>query len=177
MSLALPPPINGHQHPPTMSPATPAPADKPSAALLANIIYPSREIRSIIDKTAIHIAKSPLPQQLEDKIREHQKSDPKFSFLRDSDPFHRYYRYMIERVKEDGEQAVLAGAQAGATTTAAAATVAPVNGGEGEENRDQVTREREEMRAREQKKALERLKEPEAWEWALDLPNVTAKDL
>jgi hypothetical protein len=49
--------------------------------------------------------------------------------------------------------------------------------GEAERERDQVTREREEMRAREQKKALERLKEPEAWEWALDLPNVTAKDL
>ncbi|KAJ9095485.1 hypothetical protein QFC20_006628 [Naganishia adeliensis] len=148
-----------------------APA-RPSAALLDNIIYPSREIRSIIDKTAIHIAKSPLPQQLEDKIREHQKNDPKFSFLRDSDPFHRYYRYMIERVKEDGEDAVLAG-NAAATAAAAVPSVVP----EGEEAKDQVAKEREEMRAREQKKALERLKEPEAWEWALDLPNVTAKDL
>lgn len=169
MSLALPPPVNGHDNSRPM-PVDAAPA-RPSAALLDNIIYPSREIRSIIDKTAIHIAKSPLPQQLEDKIREHQKNDPKFSFLRDSDPFHRYYRYMIERVKEDGEDAVLAGNAA--TTAAAVPSVVP----EGEEAKDQVAKEREEMRAREQKKALERLKEPEAWEWALDLPNVTAKDL
>lgn len=170
MSLALPPPVNGHDNPPAMAPdSTPT---RPSSALLANIIYPSREIRSIIDKTAIHIAKSPLPQQLEDKIREHQKNDPKFSFLRDSDPFHRYYRYMIERVKEDGEEAVLTGSGA-----ATAAAVASVGVPDGEEAKDQVAREREEMRAREQKKALERLKEPEAWEWALDLPNVTARDL
>lgn len=167
MSLALPPPVNGHTPMDT-------PPPKPSAALLENIIYPSREIRSIIDKTAIHIAKSPLPQQLEDKIREHQKNDPKFSFLRDADPFHRYYRYMIERVKEDGEDAVLAGNAATTTATGAGApSVVP----DGEEARDQVAREREEIKAREQKKALERLTEPEAWEWAFDLPNVTAKDL
>lgn len=86
---------------------------------------------------------------------------------------------MIERVKEDGEQAVLASgsASAAAAATTNAAAGGPANGQEGQDNRDQVTREREEMRAREQKKALERLKEPEAWEWALGLPNVTAKDL
>lgn len=170
MALNLPAPVNGHD--PTLDSTTaPAPVTTGgSAALLANIIYPSREIRSIIDKTAVHIAKSPLPQQLEDKIREHQKNDPKFSFLRDSDPFNRYYRYMIERVKEEGEEVVAQGAAAGVTSTA------DVDAGD-EKARDQAEREREEIKQREQKRALEKLKEPEPWEFAVELPNVTQADL
>jgi splicing factor 3A subunit 1 len=60
---------------------------------------------AIIDKTAIHISKSPTPLLLETKIREHQKTDPKFAFLNDADAFHQYYRYMIEKVREDAEDA------------------------------------------------------------------------
>ncbi|KAJ9119070.1 hypothetical protein QFC22_003561 [Naganishia vaughanmartiniae] len=169
MALNLPAPVNGHDA--TLDSATPpVTTTGGSAALLANIIYPSREIRSIIDKTAVHIAKSPLPQQLEDKIREHQKNDPKFSFLRDSDPFNRYYRYMIERVKEEGEEVVAQGAAVGMPSTGG------VEGGD-EKARDQAEKEREEIKQREQKRALEKLKEPEQWEFAVELPNVTQADL
>lgn len=42
---------------------------------------------------------------LEEKIRDHQKTDPKFAFLNDADPYHQYYRYMIEKVREDVEDA------------------------------------------------------------------------
>ncbi|WVQ82269.1 hypothetical protein IAT38_004397 [Cryptococcus sp. DSM 104549] len=76
---------------------------RPSDKLKEGIIYPPREIRNIVDKTALHISKSPTPQALEEKIREHQKTDPKFSFLSDADPYHQYYRYMIAKYKEDAE--------------------------------------------------------------------------
>jgi splicing factor 3A subunit 1 len=70
-----------------------------------------------VDKTAIHISKSPTPLLLEAKIREHQKTDSKFSFLNDEDPYHQYYRFMIEKVREDA---------ADGTTTVQAAAAKPV---------------------------------------------------
>ncbi|ORX36927.1 Pre-mRNA splicing factor PRP21 like protein-domain-containing protein [Kockovaella imperatae] len=79
---------------------------KPSDKLKAGMIYPPREIRAIIDKTANHISKSPTPLLLEEKIRESQKTDPKFAFLNDEDPYHQYYRYMIEVIREGGIEAI-----------------------------------------------------------------------
>jgi splicing factor 3A subunit 1 len=61
-----------------------------------------------VDKTALHISKSPTPLLLEAKIREHQKTDPKFSFLSDDDAYHQYYRFMIEKVREDAEDGTAA---------------------------------------------------------------------
>jgi splicing factor 3A subunit 1 len=60
---------------------------------------------AIVDKTATHMSKVPNPTLLEEKIRENMKNDAKFSFLNDADPYHQYYRYMIEKVKEDAEDA------------------------------------------------------------------------
>lgn len=102
--------INGHAATPDVEDNAPS---RPSDRLKTGIIYPPREIRGesnqriywlttgIIDKTANHISKSPTPLLLEEKIREHQKTDPKFAFLNDADAFHKYYRYMIEKIKED----------------------------------------------------------------------------
>jgi splicing factor 3A subunit 1 len=126
----------------------------------------------IIDKTASHIAKSPSPQLLEDKIRESQKADPKFSFLRDSDPFNRYYRYMIEKIKEDGEEAALAGSTGTGTTEDNPESANPnAVGKENEEER----RSREEALKR--AKRVEKLEEPRAFDFLVELPNVTAIDL
>ena len=60
-------------------------------------------MRAIVDKTALHIFKSPTPELLEEKIRDHQKNDPKFAFLTAEDPYHQYYRYMLEKSREDAE--------------------------------------------------------------------------
>ncbi|ODO08883.1 splicing factor 3A subunit 1 [Cryptococcus wingfieldii CBS 7118] len=79
---------------------------RPSDQLKIGIIYPPKEIRTIVDKTATHISKSPTPLLLEEKIRDFQKHDPKFAFLNDADPFHQYYRYMVQKAKEDVEDAV-----------------------------------------------------------------------
>ena len=115
---------NGTAIPP---PATPAEPERPSDRLKIGIIYPPKEIRctsivlytiglnhhadtpAIVDKTALHISKVAAPLLLEEKIREHQKTDPKFAFLNDNDPYHKYYRWMLERIKED----VAAGVETG----------------------------------------------------------------
>ena len=52
----------------------------------------------MIDRTAAFVARSANPPQFEDKIRENQRQDPKFSFLNPADPYHAYYRHRMERV-------------------------------------------------------------------------------
>lgn len=75
------------------------------------------------------------------------KSDPKFAFLNDADPYHQYYRYMIEKVKEDAEDL------AKGVATAAKVVEKPV-----EED-------------------LTKGYEPKVWEFKVDMPGVTAMDL
>lgn len=62
--------------------------------------YPSNLLVSIavIDRTALFVAKSANPPQFEDKIRENQRSDPKFSFLNPADPYHAYYRNRMDKI-------------------------------------------------------------------------------
>ena len=52
----------------------------------------------MIDRTAQFVARSANPPQFEDKIRENQRQDPKFSFLNPADPYHAYYRHRMEKV-------------------------------------------------------------------------------
>ncbi len=124
-------------------------APRASDRFKKGIIYPPKEIRAIIDKTAGHISKSPSPIMLEEKIREHQKTDPKFAFLNDADPFHQYYRYMIEKVREDVEDA------------AKGINVTPVP---------------ETKKVQETKPEMDTY-EPKSWEFKVDMPGVTAMDL
>lgn len=53
---------------------------------------------AVIDRTALFVAKSANPPQFEDKIRENQRSDPKFSFLNPADPYHAYYRNRMDKI-------------------------------------------------------------------------------
>ncbi|EAU88157.1 pre-mRNA splicing factor [Coprinopsis cinerea okayama7 len=62
------------------------------------LILPPPEIKSVIDRTATFVARSANPPQFEEKIREGQRADPKFSFLNPLDPYHAYYRHKVERV-------------------------------------------------------------------------------
>lgn len=55
-------------------------------------------IIAIIDRTAQFIAKSSSPGQFEDKIRENQRNDPKFTFLNPIDSYHAYYRHRVDRI-------------------------------------------------------------------------------
>lgn len=112
----------------------------------------------MIDKTSNHVSKSPSPTLLEAKIKEQLKTDPKFAFLNDEDPYHAYYKYMIEKIREDVED-VAKGLIPPPTAGAGPA------GGDAENEKlknlaDQVT-----------------AYEPKELEYKVDLPGVTAQDL
>ncbi|KAF7304719.1 hypothetical protein MKEN_01186000 [Mycena kentingensis (nom. inval.)] len=64
------------------------------------LILPPPDIKSVIDRTALFVARSANPPQFEDKIREGQRSDPKFSFLNPADPYHAYYRHKMDRIAQ-----------------------------------------------------------------------------
>ncbi|KAF7777486.1 hypothetical protein Agabi119p4_3558 [Agaricus bisporus var. burnettii] len=64
----------------------------------SGLILPPPEIKAVIDKTATFVANSQNPPQFEDKIRENQRSDPKFSFLNPIDPYHAYYRHRLDKI-------------------------------------------------------------------------------
>ncbi|CAG8575996.1 8929_t:CDS:10, partial [Racocetra fulgida] len=64
---------------------------------LVGIIYPPPDIRNIVDKTAIFVARNGV--QFEERIRENEKHNAKFSFLNPNDPYHAYYQYKIAETK------------------------------------------------------------------------------
>ena len=53
---------------------------------------------AVIDRTATFVTRSTNPTHFEDRIRENQRQDPKFSFLHPADPYHTYYRDRLEKV-------------------------------------------------------------------------------
>ncbi|OAX41319.1 hypothetical protein K503DRAFT_767789 [Rhizopogon vinicolor AM-OR11-026] len=70
----------------------------PSLRFTSGLILPPPEIKSVIDRTALFVARSANPPQFEDKIRENQRQDPKFSFLNPADPYHAYYRHRMDKI-------------------------------------------------------------------------------
>lgn len=55
-------------------------------------------IIAVIDRTALYVARSANPPQFEERVREGQRNDPKFSFLNPADPYHAYYRHRMDKV-------------------------------------------------------------------------------
>jgi splicing factor 3A subunit 1 len=62
------------------------------------IILPPPEIRGIIDKTAKFVAERG-GLELEDKIREKERNNPKFSFLNGGDPYYAYYQVKLTEAR------------------------------------------------------------------------------
>jgi splicing factor 3A subunit 1 len=54
---------------------------------------------AIIDRSALAISRSANPIVFEEKLRENQRNDPKFSFLNPADPYHAYYRDRLDRIQ------------------------------------------------------------------------------
>ncbi|KAF8638509.1 hypothetical protein AX16_010492 [Volvariella volvacea WC 439] len=125
---------------------TPTPAGNRFAS---GLILPPPEIKSVIDRTALFVARSANPPQFEDKIRENQRSDPKFSFLNPADPYHGYYRHKMDKIArgETEDEAVMG-----------------KEGVEGEEKQKQV-------------EVVDVGIEPPSPEFVLELPNISAIDL
>ncbi|TFY66721.1 hypothetical protein EVG20_g4358, partial [Dentipellis fragilis] len=138
------PPTNGHA-------ANGHAFDSGRMTFTSGLILPPPEVKSIVDRTAAFVARSANPPQFEDKIRENQRSDPKFSFLNPADPFHAYYRHRMEKVARgelDEEMAVKEGE------------------GEGKDKEEPVKAVEEDLG-----------KEPPPPEFILKLPNISAIDL
>ncbi|KAI4226988.1 MAG: hypothetical protein L6R36_002734 [Xanthoria steineri] len=88
------------------SPATPALPDEVSRPP-AGVVLPPREIRSIVEKTAGYVARN--GAVFEDRIREKEKHNPKFSFLSANDAFQPFYAWRLNEVREGRGTAVSAG--------------------------------------------------------------------
>ncbi|CAG8440518.1 3456_t:CDS:10 [Ambispora gerdemannii] len=85
------------------APPAKVPEEKPSSndedsKPLVGIIYPPPDIRNIVDRTAVFVARNGV--QFEERIRENEKHNAKFSFLNPNDPYHAYYQYKITETKE-----------------------------------------------------------------------------
>ncbi|KZO95146.1 hypothetical protein CALVIDRAFT_538290 [Calocera viscosa TUFC12733] len=106
-----------------MSPAPPAPALAPNGVnghadvpmedapkYATGMIYPPPDIRTIIDRTALHVARSQNPTQFEERVRESQRTDPKFAFLAPTDAYHAYYRHRVESIRAGEDVNAVTGA-------------------------------------------------------------------
>ncbi|EJD06005.1 uncharacterized protein FOMMEDRAFT_104418 [Fomitiporia mediterranea MF3/22] len=78
-------------------------AGEAQSRFATGLILPPKEIKTIIDRTASFVARSANPIQFEEKVREGQRSDPKFSFLNPADPYHAYYRHKIMKISQGEE--------------------------------------------------------------------------
>ncbi len=88
------------------NPATPALPDEVSKPP-AGIVLPPRDIRAIVEKTAGYVARN--GPAFEDRIREKEKHNPKFSFLSAKDAYFPFYAWRLEEVREGRGTAVSAG--------------------------------------------------------------------
>lgn len=82
----------------------------------AGIVLPPRDIRSIVEKTAGYVARNGIV--FEDRIREKEKHNPKFSFLSPNDAYSAFYAWRLEEIREGRGTAVSAG-RVGETAVAA----------------------------------------------------------
>ncbi|KAI1131021.1 Pre-mRNA splicing factor PRP21 like protein-domain-containing protein [Nemania abortiva] len=71
------------------------------------VILPPKEFRIILEKTAGFVARNGL--SFEDRLREKEKNNPKFSFLNSSDPYNPFYLWRLSEIKEGRGTAVAAG--------------------------------------------------------------------
>ena len=84
-------------------PAVPEEVSKPPAG----VVLPPRDIRAIVEKTAGYVARN--GPAFEDRIREKEKHNPKFSFLSAKDAYFPFYAWRLEEVREGRGTAVSAG--------------------------------------------------------------------
>ncbi|EGF77967.1 hypothetical protein BATDEDRAFT_35836 [Batrachochytrium dendrobatidis JAM81] len=79
-------------------------------ATVPGLIYPPPEIRNIVDKTADFVARN--GPQFEERIQAKEQSNPKFSFMTVSDPYHAYYQHRINEARQGRTAAALSAEKA-----------------------------------------------------------------
>ena len=71
------------------------------------VVLPPRDIRGIIEKTAGFVARN--GAAFEDRVRQNNIGNPKFSFLTPNDAYNGFYEWRIKEIKEGRGTAVSAG--------------------------------------------------------------------
>jgi len=66
------------------------------------IIYPPPEVRNIVDKTASFVARNGV--EFEQRIKQNEINNPKFNFLNSGDPYHAYYQYKVDLIREGKQE-------------------------------------------------------------------------
>lgn len=70
-------------------------------AVPKGVILPPPEIRGVIEKTAGYVARN--GPGFEDRIRESEKMDGKFSFINKDDPYYSYYSWRVAELQNGGK--------------------------------------------------------------------------
>jgi splicing factor 3A subunit 1 len=86
------------------SPATGLDDVKPPPA---GVVLPPREIRNVLEKTAGYVARNGVV--FEDRIREKERQNPKFSFLNPEDAYYAYYDWRLGEIRAGRGTAIAAG--------------------------------------------------------------------
>jgi splicing factor 3A subunit 1 len=73
----------------------------------AGVVLPPRDIRSIVEKTAGYVARNGVV--FEDRMREKEKHNPKFSFLSANDAYSAFYAWRLDEVRAGRGTLVSAG--------------------------------------------------------------------
>ncbi|KAJ2376933.1 SF3a splicing factor complex subunit [Coemansia sp. RSA 2607] len=69
----------------------------------AGMIYPPQDIRTMIDKTAAHVAKS--GAAFEKLLQDKYQGNARFSFMQTDDPYHAYYAHRVSLYQSGGDAA------------------------------------------------------------------------
>lgn len=85
------------------TPALPEEVSKPPAG----VVLPPKDIRAIVEKTAGYVSRN--GTVFEDRIREKEKHNPKFSFLSPNDAYNAFYVWRLNEVREGRGTAISAG--------------------------------------------------------------------
>ncbi|KAG0634156.1 Pre-mRNA splicing factor PRP21 like protein-domain-containing protein [Tuber brumale] len=134
-----------------MSPGTPTPTQDTFVPLdqvnkpPEGVVLPPKDLRAIVEKTAGYVARN--GQVFEQRIREKEKHNPKFSFLNSADPYYQFYIWRLEEIR------------AGRGTALAAGRAGPA---------DNVPAEAEKPKGP---------KEPPEFRFSARMPNISAQDL
>lgn len=71
------------------------------------IVLPPRDIRAIVEKTAGYVARNGIV--FEDRIRDKEKHNPKFSFLTANDAYSAFYAWRLDEIRDGRGTAISAG--------------------------------------------------------------------
>lgn len=82
----------------------------------AGVVLPPREIRNILEKTAGYVARN--GAVFEDRIRDKEQQNPKFSFLNPEDAYHNFYQWRLDEIRSGRGTDIAAGRATDTTATA-----------------------------------------------------------